>query len=330
MRRKCPAFTMVELLVVVAIIALLISLMMPALTRSREQARRSVCAANTRGIGQALHLYSSDNDRRYPLHYVEPAYAKPPAEGERPQRAHRVRWAGMMGTTQRRLSGGETEQLSIAQATSPTVSPNASHPSRALFLLVVGKLAYPEQFICPSTEDLVDDLHNRAGDCADEGQWICRAQPGRDRFDFRGMGYLSYGYQMPYGPEARPRANMDPIAPLFADRSPYSHAVAAEEETVSDRRDGRLPAPNATRQEWLKWTPARWKPLNSPNHGGAGQNVLYAAGHARFGATPMLGLQEDNIYTIQKRRTRDPGDLGELSRAPDYGPRRDTDTLIVP
>lgn len=55
------AFTLVELLVVIAIIALLVAILLPALANARKAARAAACLANLRSMGQGLTLYNSDH-----------------------------------------------------------------------------------------------------------------------------------------------------------------------------------------------------------------------------------------------------------------------------
>ncbi|MGD8454729.1 MAG: prepilin-type N-terminal cleavage/methylation domain-containing protein [Phycisphaerae bacterium] len=66
-KRRGGGFTLIELLVVVAIIALLISILLPSLAEAREQAKISVCLANLRTLGQATVGYLIDNDDNFPF-----------------------------------------------------------------------------------------------------------------------------------------------------------------------------------------------------------------------------------------------------------------------
>lgn len=60
-------FTLIELLVVISIIALLLSIVMPAMTKVREQGRTVVCANTLKQIGLAANVYSVDNRDELPL-----------------------------------------------------------------------------------------------------------------------------------------------------------------------------------------------------------------------------------------------------------------------
>ena len=58
-------FTLIEILVVIAIIAILAAILFPVFAKAREKARQITCASNIRQIGLAEQQYSQDNDELY-------------------------------------------------------------------------------------------------------------------------------------------------------------------------------------------------------------------------------------------------------------------------
>jgi len=64
--RRFKDFSLVELMVVIAIIAILISMLMPSLGRAREKARIAICSSNSQQHGVAVASYAADHSGRYP------------------------------------------------------------------------------------------------------------------------------------------------------------------------------------------------------------------------------------------------------------------------
>ena len=314
-RRK--GFTLIELLVVVAIIALLISILLPSLARAREITKRAVCASNLKGVGQGMKVYSNDNADWFPI---------APFQEITTQTGNNMA-VDFVGYMAKKITTQNTGADLI------TV-----HPSRSLFLLVIDGTCTAKQFVCPSSGDGEDDMRNTSGTTQ------TAAQPGQSRFDFRGYPYLSYGYQLPFGPRAKPNENLDSRTAIGADKGPFYEAGSGGEGnadwTTRDKVATGLPAGGTTisltgvsssdASLILKADNEKWRSYNSRNHSQEGENVLYQDGHVDFVKKPICGVNYDNIYTTQGPQYTLPNSLlGQVPKTK-VGPLTQSDSIIVP
>ena len=309
MKRK-KGFTLIELLVVVAIIALLISILLPSLSRAREITKRAVCASNLRGIGQSMKVYANDNTDWYPA---------APFDTTIQQQGHSVEYIGQMS-------------LNLTTGTLPAA--NKVHPSRSLFMLIINGSCSAKQFTCPSIGEQEDDMRNGTGSA------IVAAFPGTNRFDFKGYPHMSYGYQLPFGPRAKPNEGLDPRMAIMADKGPFFQSAGGTDWFVRDSyahatgQGTRIELKNISSTDpvaILNAAPDRWKDFNSRNHGGEGQNVLFGDGHVEFVRRPIVGVNSDNIYTWKPDNDHTmPASLLGFTPQDRRGPTVQTDSFIVP
>lgn len=273
MRKRLKAFTLIELLVVIAIIALLISILLPSLSRARELSKRLVCGSNIKGIGTSCKIYANDNIEKWPI---------PPFKDKANPNDANIKYVNTDGTVaipnnQEGEIGWFRWQPSESQTVrDPSGGSTAVSVTRAFWMLVRTGDVTVQQFTCPSSGEEPDPTENLDL-----------------YYDFTAYANISYGYLVPFGPrDTQPREGTDNRMILSADKGPFYRPTAGNVQWVDNNNEELTP--NDSPDEWTRF--------NSGNHGGSGngegQNCLYADGHVSFQRTPIVGIDNDNIYTV--------------------------------
>jgi prepilin-type N-terminal cleavage/methylation domain-containing protein/prepilin-type processing-associated H-X9-DG protein len=156
--RNRHAFTLVELLVVIGIIAVLISILLPTLAGARRSAATAQCLSNLRQIGQGFAMYTAENK----------GWGIPGFIRQRPNFGGRGEetWATIL-TVKGYIKGADQTQF-------VTPDPNESLP---------GETAWASEgsagntvFRCPSGNNIMNDFLDPSSKTDDKGAWFWRRQ----------------------------------------------------------------------------------------------------------------------------------------------------------
>ena len=294
--RRTKGFTLVELLVVIGIIALLVSILMPALGRARELAKRIQCASQINGIGKAIMMYQNEYRDSNPKAW----------------RSNNANWGfgGAGGTNTMYNSPGGVDTTYWCDTTMKPGIINNQTVGQCLYLLVKHEDVDPKMFICPSADDIAMTLEDAIAEApqADVSEWD-------DLNDFQCCSNLSYSYNDPWNRLLDSSASASLV--LMADKSPAFDASddSAERGFIFNTASGGRPKTGDDAAVGTDSFTGAWddSPLpaapgevntqhgNSKNHAAECQNVLFADTHVKKYATPCTGVNEDNIYTYSSQ-----------------------------
>lgn len=200
---KKNGFTLVELLVLIATIALLVGVFILVLAKLRQRAFRITCQTNLYNIGKAMLLYG-------PGDYDDPL---PRAGGE-------------SSTWQPEINDWQADGKFAAFNLQADGSGGSASVSSSLYLLVKFMEVEPKLFVCPgdsgTTEFKLIEYGVHDKDLLD--LWDFGTEPSK---------HCSYSYHMPYGPYDLSVASSQPGTPIAADRNPWIDTPAVKARDFS-------------------------------------------------------------------------------------------------
>jgi prepilin-type N-terminal cleavage/methylation domain-containing protein len=289
MKRK--GFTLVELLVVIAIIALLMGILMPALSRVRQLAFRLTCGTNLSGIGKAMLLYANDYQDELPR-------------------------AGGRNSTWGAVPAWNAASRYQAYQLAADGSGGKATISSCFYLLVKYTEVTPKSFVCKgdagTTEFKLSDLST--------------AVPSNfeliDAWDFgpatESWKHCSYSYHFPFGLYALTTSS-EPGFAVAADRNPFLKSPAGDAKLLNTFKPD-LTGYNGTQDQA--------KNGNALGHQLDGQNVMFLDTHVSFEKRAYCSIEDDNIYLVSDKLTNG-SPAGTVPLVPNVVPANRKDSVLV-
>jgi prepilin-type processing-associated H-X9-DG protein len=265
--KKQKGLTLIEVLVIIAIIAMLLAILMPARSRVKYIPLRVVCGTHLKGLGTAMIVYANDYDDCFP---------QLPGTGP---------WSKELGFSY----DNPAPDFTGAHADTPRTI------TSSWFLLVREADISLKSFVCPSATQIEFEGENpKMLDLVELRDF------GPDPYS-----HVSYCMHNPYGKFPSNGALPSTFA-VVADMSSWfqdglilkanqtkelpPQIINSQNETTWNKGNS-LSHKKEFKQSFLSFKFYRYSDC------GFGQNVLFADGHAAYEKAPNIGVSSDNIYT---------------------------------
>jgi prepilin-type processing-associated H-X9-DG protein len=258
-----PRFKLTDLLAVTFVLLIATAAFLPAAEKVNEEAARKVCMSHLMQVGKAFLLYSNENKGLLPRTVALPLDDKD-------------------------FSYNFFTNPNIAKADEKAADtdpmgekgPKPNDITGAIYLLLRTQDLTPDVFLCPSASGEVAMPRRAAGN----GLWRLADEPVLEfhkQTNFPSPKYLDYSFVNMYPDQQANAARYKIFITAFAS----DFAIGADLNPGTKELTSLTPKSPA----------ADLKASNSTNHGGAGQNVLYADSHVEFQTTPLCGATESNV-----------------------------------